>query len=177
MNDWPGPISPGRHLPALRHRRQQWWIADLSILDAASGLMSHLQTRASRINFRRGRLNGKSSQFIEGLMSDFGSVGGDIFLMPATGERRKISPPERNASASWLPWTKVENCRRRYTRRANPPISLDPSTSKIDSLYRAEDLVSNGTWGLLSPFRMTAKFPQLFVARFRITGNWAAHRD
>ncbi len=81
-------------------------------------------------------------------MSDFGSVGGDIFLMPATGEKPQNLTPERKASTSWLTWTKDGKIiAGEYAQGDSSVISLDPSTSKIDSLYRAEDLVSTGTWG------------------------------
>jgi dipeptidyl aminopeptidase/acylaminoacyl peptidase len=133
---------------ALGNGDNNWWIAELSILDAASGLMKSIYKPALQINFPAWSPDGKSIAFIEGLMSDFGSVGGDIFLMPATGGKPQNLTPERKASASWLTWTKDgEIIAGEYAQGESSVISLDPSTSKIDSLYRAEDLVSNGTWG------------------------------
>jgi len=133
---------------ALGNGDNNWWIADLSILDATSGLMKSLYKPALQINFPVWSPDGKSIAFIEGLMSDFGSVGGDIFLMPATGGKPQNLTPERKASASWLTWTKGGKIiAGEYAQGDSSVISLDPSTSKIDSLYRGEDLVSTGTWG------------------------------
>jgi dipeptidyl aminopeptidase/acylaminoacyl peptidase len=133
---------------ALGNGDNNWWIAELSILDATTGLMKSIYKPALQINFPAWSPDGKSIAFIEGLMSDFGSVGGDIFLMPATGGKPQNLTPERKSSASWLTWTKDGKIiAGEYAQGESSVISLDPSTSKIDSLYRAEDLVSNGTWG------------------------------
>jgi dipeptidyl aminopeptidase/acylaminoacyl peptidase len=133
---------------ALGNGDNNWWIADLSILEATSGLMKSIYKPALQINFPAWSPDGKSIAFIEGLMSDFGSVGGDIFLMSATGGKPQNLTPERKASASWLTWTKDGKIiAGEYAQGDSSVISLDPSTSKIDSLYRAEDLVSASTWG------------------------------
>jgi dipeptidyl aminopeptidase/acylaminoacyl peptidase len=133
---------------ALGNGDNNWWIAELSILDATSGLMKSIYKPALQLNFPAWSPDGKSIAFIEGLMSDFGSVGGDIFLMPATGGKPQNLTPERKASASWLTWTKDGKIiAGEYAQGDSSVISLDPSTSKIDSRYRAEDLVSTGTWG------------------------------
>ena len=133
---------------ALGNGDNNWWIAELSILDAASGLMKSIYKPALQLNFPAWSPDGKSIAFIEGLMSDFGSVGGDIFLMPATGGKPQNLTPERKASASWLTWTKDGKIiAGEYAQGDSSVISLDPATSKIDSLYRSEDLVSTGTWG------------------------------
>ncbi len=138
---------------ALGNGDNNWWIAELSILDAASGLMKSIYKPTLQINFPAWSPDGKSIAFIEGLMSDFGSVGGDIFVMPATGGRPQNLTPERKASASWLTWTKDGKIiAGEYAQGDSSFLSLDldtakSSTSKIDSLYHAEDLVSTGTWG------------------------------
>ena len=48
--------------------------------------------------------DGKSIAFIEGLMSDEGSTGGDVFLMPADGGTPTNLTPRWNASATTIAW-------------------------------------------------------------------------
>ena len=125
-----------------------WWIAELSVIDAASGLMKSIYKPALQVSYPAWSPDGKSIAFIEGLMSDEGSVGGDIFLIPATGGKPQNLTPDRKASASWLTWASDGKIvAGEYLQGDSSVISLDPATSKIDSLYRAEDEVTIGTWG------------------------------
>ncbi len=52
--------------------------------------------------------DGKQIAFIGGLMSDQGSVGGDIYLIPAAGLAPNTAPvdltPNRPASPAWITW-------------------------------------------------------------------------
>ena len=133
---------------ALGNGDNNWWIADLSVLDATSGLMKSIYKPALQINFPAWSPDGKSIAFIEGLMSDFGSVGGDIFVMPAAGGKPQNLTPERKASASWLTWTHGGKIiAGEYKKGESSVISLDPASAKIESLYSAADHVTIGTWG------------------------------
>jgi dipeptidyl aminopeptidase/acylaminoacyl peptidase len=48
--------------------------------------------------------DGKQIAFIGGLMSDQGSTGGDIYLIPATGGDPKDLTPNRPATPAWIAW-------------------------------------------------------------------------
>jgi len=133
---------------ALGNGDNNWWIAELSILDATSGLMKSIYKPAFQINFPAWSPDGKSIAFIEGLMSDFGSVGGDIFVMPAAGGEPQDLNPERKASASWLTWSHDGKIiAGEYKQGESSVISLDPASAKIESLYSAADHITSGTWG------------------------------
>jgi len=81
----------------------------------------------------------KSIAFIEGLMSDEDSVGGDIFLIPATGGKPQNLTPDRKTSASWLAWTRDGKIvAGEFAQGESSIISLDPTSAKIDSLYPAQ---------------------------------------
>ncbi|MGA9240740.1 MAG: S9 family peptidase [Silvibacterium sp.] len=48
--------------------------------------------------------DGSQIGFIGGLMSDQGSTGGDIYVIPSTGGEAKNVTPDRQSSPSWFEW-------------------------------------------------------------------------
>jgi dipeptidyl aminopeptidase/acylaminoacyl peptidase len=65
---------------ALGNGDNNWWIAKLMSF-ALDGATHVLSAPAMQMNFPRVAPDGHSVAFIGGLMSDFGSVGGDIYLV------------------------------------------------------------------------------------------------
>ncbi|MEG9438428.1 S9 family peptidase [Edaphobacter sp. HDX4] len=89
-----------------------WWVAKLytqkigggepeSILDTTTiaGSLHNLQIAVPRWS-----PDGKQIAFIGGLMSDQGSTGGDVYLIPATGGEPKDITPNRAASVAFVHW-------------------------------------------------------------------------
>ena len=133
---------------ALGNGDNNWYIAELSVLDATTGLMKSIHKPALQIAMPAWSPDGKSIAFVEGLMSDEGSVGGDIFVIPANGGKPSNLTPERRASASWLTWTQDGRIiAGEFVGGDSSVISLDPASSKIEQLYGGADHVSEGTWG------------------------------
>ena len=62
-----------------------WWIASLDYVDAASGALRVIAKVKTQIDMPRISPDGKSLAFIGGLMSDWGSVGGDIYTVAFSG--------------------------------------------------------------------------------------------
>jgi dipeptidyl aminopeptidase/acylaminoacyl peptidase len=73
-----------------------------SIVDTAklSGSLHNLQIAVPRWS-----PDGKQIAFIGGLMSDEGSNGGDVYLVPASGGEPKDITPNRAASVAYITWT------------------------------------------------------------------------
>jgi len=95
-----------------------WWVAKLytadlqrvntelhAILDTTkvSGSLHNLQIAVPRFS-----PDGKQIAFIGGLMSDQGSTGGDIYLIPSTGGEPKDITPNRAASVAFIQWLTPE---------------------------------------------------------------------
>jgi dipeptidyl aminopeptidase/acylaminoacyl peptidase len=89
-----------------------WWVAELytqgiaggkpkSILDptTVSGSLRGLQMAVPRWSPDGGQI-----AFIGGLMSDQGSTGGDIYLVPSTGGEPRDVTPGRAASVAFIGW-------------------------------------------------------------------------
>jgi dipeptidyl aminopeptidase/acylaminoacyl peptidase len=81
-----------------------WWVARLQVVDAASGEMRELFKPSTQIAVPRWAPDGRSVALIQGLMSDAGSTGGEIWLVPADGGAPRNLTPGRGSSPAWLAW-------------------------------------------------------------------------
>src|SRR5713226_3702760 len=81
-----------------------WWIAELSTLDAATGRMKSVYKPKLQIANPVWSPDGKRIAFIEGIMSDEGLTGGDIFTIGSDGGEAKNLTKDMKASAAWLAW-------------------------------------------------------------------------
>ncbi len=81
-----------------------WYVAEIYSIDAAFGETESLYTPPQQIAVPRWSPDGNSIAFIGGLMSDEGSIGGDVFLLPAAGGKARNLTPGLKASANWLAW-------------------------------------------------------------------------
>jgi dipeptidyl aminopeptidase/acylaminoacyl peptidase len=89
-----------------------WWVAQLYTEDIAGGQpKSILDTtkvagplHGLQIAVPRWSPDGSRIAFIGGLMSDQGSTGGDVYLIPATGGEPKDVTPGRAASVAFIGW-------------------------------------------------------------------------
>jgi dipeptidyl aminopeptidase/acylaminoacyl peptidase len=125
-----------------------WYIAELSVLDAATGLMKSIYKPSLQIGRPKWSPDGKQIAFIEGLMSDEESVGGDIYSLPATGSSAQNLTPDRKSSASWLTWTSDGRILfAEFVEGDSAIASLDPANTHIDSVWRGSESVSAGLWG------------------------------
>jgi dipeptidyl aminopeptidase/acylaminoacyl peptidase len=82
-----------------------WYIAKLYAINSQSGAMRQIYAPKWQIAEPRISPDGKSVAFIEGLMSDEGSTGGDIFIAPTAGGTVRNLTPKINSSPHSLAWT------------------------------------------------------------------------
>ncbi len=81
-----------------------WWIAQLYTLDLANGKATSIYQPALQLGVPRWSPDGKSIAFIEGLMSDEGFHGGDLFTVSASGGESVNRTRDRKSSVSSLFW-------------------------------------------------------------------------
>jgi dipeptidyl aminopeptidase/acylaminoacyl peptidase len=62
-----------------------WWVATLDAIDAETGALRPIAKPKTQINMPRVSPDGRTVAYIGGLMSDFGSIGGDVWTVPLTG--------------------------------------------------------------------------------------------
>ncbi len=69
-----------------------WWVARLATVDASTGAMRDLLAPSYQINDPQWSPDGNRIALIGGIMSDFGSTGGDVYLVDArSGETRDVT--------------------------------------------------------------------------------------
>jgi dipeptidyl aminopeptidase/acylaminoacyl peptidase len=81
-----------------------WWIAQIYMIDVAKGNATSIHKPSFQVAVPRWSPDGKSIAFIEGLMSDEGFHGGDLFTISATGQGLTNRTRDRKSSVSSLFW-------------------------------------------------------------------------
>jgi dipeptidyl aminopeptidase/acylaminoacyl peptidase len=81
-----------------------WYIARLYSVNASTGKMHEIYKPKLQIADPRISPDGKNIAFIEGLMSDEGSTGGDVYVLPTSGGAARDVTPGIKASPSAVAW-------------------------------------------------------------------------
>src|SRR6266704_364346 len=81
-----------------------WWIAQIYTIDIAKGNATSIYKPSLQVAVPRWSPDGKSCSFIEGLMSDEGFHGGDLFTVSSAGRDVVNRTPGRKSSVSSLFW-------------------------------------------------------------------------
>ena len=84
-----------------------WWVATLDHVDAATGAMRRIAKPATQIDVPRVSPDGKTVAYIGGLMSDFGSIGGDVYTVPLAGGTPVDVTPRAPMTFVSLAWTRA----------------------------------------------------------------------
>ena len=120
---------------ALGNGDNNWWVATLDAIDATTGAVRPIAQPKTQINAPRVSPDGKTIAYIGGLMSDFGSVGGDIWTVPFAGGDPIDTTKGEKASVTSLAWTKGGL---RATRLAGPDMQIAAPGAKGTSVLWAQ---------------------------------------
>jgi dipeptidyl aminopeptidase/acylaminoacyl peptidase len=139
-----------------------WYVAALFAVDIASAEMQPLYKPKLQIARPVISPDGQSIAFIEGLMSDEDSVGGDVFLISRAGGTPRNLTPERKASAVLLAWTNEGKIIDMENVDGQSSVArIDPDSGDASSLYIRPELLTSGFWSTslsLTPDGKTAAF-------------------
>ena len=81
-----------------------WWVATLNQIDAQTGTMRLIAAPKMQIELPRVSPDGKTVAFIGGLMSDWQSIGGDVYTVPLAGGEPVNITPDFKGSFRSIDW-------------------------------------------------------------------------
>ncbi len=100
--------SPDSSRFALTYARgsgdDNWWIAKLATVASDGGTLSDVLAPKYQVNAPTWAPDGRSIAVIGGIMSDFGSVGGDVYRVDLASSSARNITPGMEYSASSLRW-------------------------------------------------------------------------
>ena len=143
--DW----SPDSHSFALTAAPgpgdNNWWIAKLYTMPADSGKMDEIYKPETQMAMPRWSPDGGTIAFIEGLMSDEGFTGGDVFTVSANGAKPKNLTPGRKSSVSSLEWTGPSKLvLTEFTGGSSAITSFDVATGQSERLWQGDENLHAG---------------------------------
>jgi dipeptidyl aminopeptidase/acylaminoacyl peptidase len=125
--DWTPDGSGFVATSALGNGDNNWWVAELDAIDGATGAVRRIAAPPMQMNMPKASPDGRSVAFIGGLMSDFGSIGGDVYIVPiAGGTPRDITPDYRGSFTSLL-WGRAGLAGSALIGDRNAIVPLDPA--------------------------------------------------
>jgi dipeptidyl aminopeptidase/acylaminoacyl peptidase len=120
-----------------------WYVAQIYRLSLAEGALQSVYKPHWQIAVPRWSPDGKSIAFIEGLMSDEGSTGGDILVAPANGGSARNVTPGIAASPNALYWAAPDKILFTENIDGQSGISkLNLNTGKVDQLWSGPETVT-----------------------------------
>ena len=115
-----------------------WWVAKLIAVDLAGGQARVIAEPKMQMNFPRVSPDGKTVALIGGLMSDFGSVGGDLYTVPIEGGTPTDLTPGIKASFTSLErWRDGRIDATLIRGERNEIAAVNPSTGATETLWSA----------------------------------------
>ena len=119
-----------------------YWIAQLYVVDAGTGSARSIWKPADQIACPRFSPDGKEVAVIHGLMSDEGSTGGDIWTVPASGGAPKNRTEGMKASASALFWRPSGEILFTEHVDGDEAVAALDASGKIRTLWRGSEVVA-----------------------------------
>jgi len=155
-----------------------WYTAQLYSLPSTGGALHSVYKPPLQIAVPRWSPDGKSIAFIAGIMSDEGSTGGDIFVVPAEGGEARNVTPGIPASPSWLTWQSAGKIL--FAERIDGDTgvaSVELGSGKITQIWRGpETITRQGQMSVSADGQRSAvirnsaaKPPEVWAG---VTGEW-----
>lgn len=122
-----------------------WYIAQLYTQACTKPAPVAIYKPHFQIALPRWSPDGKSIAFIEGLMSDEGGTGGEIYTVPSIGGQARDLTPDSRSSPAWFAWlSDREMLFTEFTGGSTAICKLDVSRATAHMLWRGNDTIRAG---------------------------------
>jgi len=121
-----------------------WWVATLGHVDVHSGALRIIAAPRLQISLPHVSPDGRSVAFVGGLMSDFGSVGGDVFTVPFTGGEPLDVTPGYAGSFNGLAWKGATLLASSLQGSEMAVVAIDPAAKAVRTLWSGA-VTANGS--------------------------------
>jgi len=143
--DW----SPdGKQLAAIAAHGSgdnNWWIAQLHTVDIAASTITAIYKPELQIASPRWSPDGKRIAFIEGLMSDFGVTGGDLFVMDATNAQPRNVTPSAPFTVTSFRWSGADELTFGANMTGDSALAIVPASGgDAEIVFRGPEFITDG---------------------------------
>jgi len=114
-----------------------WWIANLVHVDGANGALRVIAAPKTQLDIPRVSPDGKTVAYIGGLMSDWGSIGGDIYAVPLAGGTPKDITPNFKGSFRGIAWNGNRLRAAALIDNNSAAVDVDPNTGATKIVWQA----------------------------------------
>ncbi|HKT06794.1 MAG TPA: S9 family peptidase [Gemmatimonadaceae bacterium] len=120
-----------------------WWVARLEAIDAASGAVREIAKPAVQIAQPLWSPDGSRIAFIGGIMSDQGSTGGDLYTVPAAGGTPRDLTPNATVSVAAIRWQGPHAMLATMWSHGGSEIAtVNAATGAIASLWEGDEAIT-----------------------------------
>jgi dipeptidyl aminopeptidase/acylaminoacyl peptidase len=112
-----------------------WWVATLGHVDAATGQLRIIAAPKMQMNMPHVSPDGSTVAFIGGLMSDFGSIGGDVYAVPLAGGEPVDVTPGYAGSFNGIAWRGKSLLASVLSGSDSAVVSIDPAKRSARVLW------------------------------------------
>ena len=121
-----------------------WYVAKLYGINSQSGAMREIYSPKMQITQPRISPDGKYVAFIEGLMSDEGVTGGDVYVVALNGGTPRNLTPKVHSSPSLLAWTAADQLT--FAQNVDGEsgfATVNASGGTVQSIWRGEEFLGS----------------------------------
>jgi len=122
-----------------------WWVAQLYTISQSARKMTAIFKPETQIAMPRWSPDGSTIGFIQGLMSDEGFTGGDVFTIPSAGGSAVNRTPNRTSSVSSVSWLSPGKMLLTEVAGGGSAIAtLEIATGQTERLWQGDESIHSG---------------------------------